>query len=98
MARKKDLASKLSGKQPGWRDTITSQQPAKQEPPKKEKTFKRKTYLLTPDLIDRIEALADDKRVGINELVRFLIETSIEQIEEGEIIIPTKPGKRRIAQ
>ncbi|MCP5095980.1 MAG: hypothetical protein GY943_10540 [Chloroflexi bacterium] len=109
--RKSQLAGKLGGKadpKPGWRDTIRLNQPQEQsveEPtpartthPVRRNKPKRKTYLLTPDLIERIEILADEERVGINELVRFLLSTSIELIETGQIEIPTAPGRRRISR
>ena len=109
--RKSQLAGKLGGRtdaKPGWRDTIRLNQPeepAYEEPtparptrPVRRNKPKRKTYLLTPDLIERIEILADEERVGINELVRFLLNTSIELIETGQIEIPTAPGRRRISR
>ena len=90
MARKNDLSSKLEsspGRQPGWRDTITgTQQPAPRRQKKvpqeeeQESPLKRKTYLLTPELIDQIASLAEEERVGINELVRFLLRSALEQI------------------
>ncbi|MBP8003202.1 MAG: hypothetical protein KA314_29185 [Chloroflexi bacterium] len=106
MARKKDLASKLSTPatgeaRPGWRDTITSGQPVafgltEPEPAQPESLLRRKTYLLTPDLIEQIEALADRERVGINELVRYLLGMALEQVDTGRLNVPTSPGKRRI--
>src|SRR5690606_6001212 len=36
----------------------------------------RKTYLLTPELVDHVADLAETERVGINELVRFLLRSS----------------------
>lgn len=115
MARKRDLADKLSqdsGARPGWRDAITG--PAREEEqeeerettkPKRQQSnrkgrspLKRKTYLLTPGLIDQIADLADQERVGINELVRYLLRSSLEMIETGELGIPTKPDTRRIVR
>ncbi len=106
MPRKKDLASKLSTPatgeaRPGWRDTITSGQPVsfstpEPEPVEPESLLRRKTYLLTPDLIDQIQALADRERVGINELVRYLLGMALEQVDTGRLNVPTSPGKRRI--
>ena len=53
--------------------------------------FVRKTYLLTPDLVQRVEALAKQERVGINELVRYLLDTVLTQIEAGETSLEKKP-------
>lgn len=111
MARKRDLASKLSGEapptgRPGWMETINPQvgqvpvtPPPPAEPVRKPRNrIRRKTYLLSGDLIERIEALADQERVGINELVRFLLAEAITQVEAGDLTIPTRPAKRRIAR
>lgn len=148
MARKRDLANKLSNEpapRPGWRDTIGPppvQQPERdgtvdeprgldnsgrgarsrssersrgaettrrrgtvvepapvqeqeEEDPQK---LKRKTYLLTQELIERIALLADQERVGINELVRFLLTEAVISVENGELEIPTGPAKRQIIQ
>lgn len=104
MARKKDLAGKLQGQEsttpnrPGWRETITAGQaplpPINEEEPANK--LKRKTYLIRAGMIDHIEDLAQQERVGINELVRFLLSAAIDQVEDGTLVIPTKPGKRRI--
>ena len=105
MARRKNqLADKLSGGQsparPGWRDTITvghtPTQPAVEHESDSTSSLKRKTYLLTDELIERVEVLAERERVGINELVRFLMGTSLELAETNQLEIPTRPGKRRI--
>ncbi len=101
MARKNQLADKLAegeaGTRPGWRDTITPGQP---EPTESKSTgrFKRKTYLLTPNIIQSIKELAEREQVGINELVRYMLIYVIEEVESGELPIPTAPGKRQIAQ
>ena len=112
MARKNDLSSKLqnaSESRPGWRDTITgARQPQTQTPrsrpspqPQQEERdspLKRKTYLLTPELIEQIAALAEAERVGINELVRFLLRSALDQVATDEMEIPTRPARRRIVE
>lgn len=122
MARKRDLADKLSGDnsaapRPGWRDTIgpppsqvTQRNEAvpvhtsraaghgkQQEEEENPNKLKRKTYLLTQDLIERIATLAEEERVGINELVRFLLTEAVIAIENGDMEIPTEPAKRQIS-
>lgn len=108
--RRSTLSDKLnptSEKRPGWRDTIRPSIPVEAEP---EDTIsvarvnranrdkpRRKTYLLLPDMIERIAILAEEERVGINELVRFLLSHSLDQIENGRLEIPTAPGRRRIS-
>lgn len=108
--RKQDLAGKIgsaanSGARPGWRDAITgSQQPETRRPafiqpepePEPANKLTRKTYLLYKGMIEEIETLADQEHVGINELVRFLLGSSLDQVYAGKLVIPTKPGRRRI--
>jgi len=60
--------------------------------------MKRKTYLLYTGMIEEIETLAEKERVGINELVRYLLAASLDQVYEGQLVIPTEPGQRQIAQ
>lgn len=108
--RKQDLASKLTperANRPGWADAVTGQPAAPAETrrpvfaqpePKPEETnkLKRKTYLLYPDMVQEIEALADQERVGINELVRYLLGVALDQIYNRQLDIPTQPGQRYI--
>lgn len=130
MARKRELASKLTGQnqeqpaRPGWRDAITglAREEAESPPPERgadqraaardrqEETARqtarrgrnnplmRKTYLLTPELVDHVADLAENERVGINELVRFLLRSSLELVENGELQIPTRPARRQIVR
>ena len=109
--RKNELADKLGSSpepRPGWRDTIISgqqpvdtaaSQPTQPTPTKRTRTKPksvRKTYLLPPALIQRIEITAEEERVGISELVNFLMTTSLDLIESGQIEIPTQTAKRKI--
>lgn len=95
---------------PGWRDTITgglqSEQTATRRPgfmdpepePEPANKIKRKTYLLYAGMIDEIAELAAQERVGINELVRYLLGMALDQVYEGVLKIPTQPGQRQITQ
>ncbi|MFW6096955.1 MAG: hypothetical protein ACOC9Z_02710 [Chloroflexota bacterium] len=60
--------------------------------------LQRKTYLLTPEMVEHVAALAEAERVGINELVRFLLRASLEMVETGELEIPTQPARRQIVR
>ncbi len=97
---------------PGWRDTIpggapsamsqpTVRQPdfvaAEPEPEPANKII-RKTYLLYAGMIEEIETLANQERVGINELVRYLLGSALDQVYSGDLTIPTRPGRRQIDQ
>ena len=101
--RKIQLADKLSGAPtempPGWRDTIVAPPAGAATPGRAvsaESLLQRKTYLLTPQLIVRVQTLAARERVGVNELVRYLLAYAVDEIETGRHVIPTQPGKRQI--
>ena len=111
--RKQELAGKISSRsdaRPGWRDTITGGQPVEQAAvrrpgfmeaapePEPANKIKRKTYLLYAGMIEEIETLAAQERVGINELVRYLLGAALDQVYEGKLTIPTQPGQRQIVQ
>lgn len=108
--RKQNFANKLTpGRKtrPGWEDTVTgspgasaeTRRPAfiQREPePVPTNKLKRKTYLFYPDMIEEIEAIAEQEHVGINELVRYLVGVALDQLYHQELDIPTKPDRRRI--
>ena len=110
--RKQNLAGKISSRsdaRPGWRDAITGgsqpdqaavRRPEFMEPepiPEPANKIKRKTYLLYAGMIEEIETLAAQERVGINELVRYLLGTALDQVYDNKLTIPTQPGRRQIA-
>ena len=82
--RKHDLASKLSNTQtPGWKEQIT---PAKT----KSASYIRKTYLVTPELIERIKSTSIREQVGQNELVRYLLTWALDRLDEGDHNLPVE--------
>jgi hypothetical protein len=52
-----------------------------------------RTYLLTPELVDRIDAAAERHHVGQSDLVRFLLSRSLLEVETGALEIPTRPAR-----
>jgi len=108
------ISTPSSSARPGWRDAITGggqpeqpavpvrrpsfTEPAPEPVPEPVNKMKRKTYLLYTGMIEEIETLAEKERVGINELVRYLLAASLDQVYEGQLVIPTEPGQRQIAQ
>lgn len=103
MARKKELTDKLAtqNERPGWRETITTGQAQPEQLKTTQITTSadilvRKTFLLTADLVTKLHGLAKSENVGVNELVRYLLGTTIEQVNSGQLKVPTKPSKRRI--
>ena len=109
-----DKISSRNDSRPGWRDAITggppveqteirrpgfmAQEPAPEPEPDPADKIKRKTYLLYAGMIEEIETLAAQERVGINELVRYLLGAALDQVYESDLAIPTQPGKRQITQ
>lgn len=75
----------------------TTTRTTRRKKPAKSSKYVRKTFLMTPDLIERLEETAEEERVGISELVRFLMINSLDMIENGELEIPTTEGKRTIS-
>ena len=53
--------------------------------------LQRKTFLVTQALIDRINRMAATHSVGQNEMVRYLLDWSLEQVESGQHTLPLKP-------
>lgn len=96
--RKADLSEKLGGEQPqGWRDQVgaeADQAPAKSDSAKAGQ-YLRKTYLLSPELVERIRTTAESEMVGQSELVRYLLSRGLSQIESGDHALPTKPVQQR---
>jgi hypothetical protein len=58
--------------------------------------YYRKTYLLTEDLIARIEQVANDHQVGISELVRWALGTMLEEVENGQREIPVTVEEKHV--
>jgi len=89
--RKRDLAAKFGGdthakQPPGWKEQIS---PAKL----KTETYIRKTYLISPELIERIKVTAEREQVGQNELVRYILAWALEQLDQGGLSLPVEVEK-----
>ena len=95
--RKQELSEKLATPAPqGWRDQVGRPSESVSEPDTATGGhYIRKTYLITPGLIDRIKGLADQERVGQNELVRYLLSFALEQVESGRHPLPAQPVQQR---
>ena len=57
--------------------------------------LKRKTFYLSDGLSARLTALAERERVGQSELVRYLLDFALREIEEGRHQLPAEPVDRR---
>jgi len=68
----------------------------KQQPASKAGRYYRKTYLLTEDLISRVKQVADQYRVGHSELVRWALQTILDEVEGGAREIPVIVEEKRV--
>jgi hypothetical protein len=72
----------------GWREQFDSDGQSEPAASQKRDTaragqFRRKTYLMSDDLIARIEKVAREQDVGINEMHRYLVMIALEAVEKG---------------
>lgn len=100
MASKKETKNLLTGKQKaqGWRDQFVDEQQQAEPAAVAEKTtprYRRKTYLMTDELIQRIEVQAEKARVGINEMNRYLLTMALDLIENGEHEVQVQTVQKR---
>ncbi len=79
---KKSLKSKLAAtdRPVSWKD----------QGEQKADKWRRKTYLLTDDLVARIQATQVDQGVPINEFIRFGLTYFLDQLDSGALELPTE--------
>jgi len=70
----------------------------KREPASKAGRYYRKTYLLTKELIERVKRVADKHKVGHSELVRWALQTILDEVEEGQREIPISVEEKRVIE
>ena len=68
------------------------------QPASKAGRYYRKTYLLTEELIDRVKQVADREKVGHSELVRWALQTVLDEVEEGTRQIPISVEEKRVIE
>lgn len=74
----------------GWANQFgDAPTPTDQEKPKGG-PLKRKTYLMTDDLITRLDATAKQYNIGINELVRYLCKHGLDELDTGTNKLPVR--------
>lgn len=89
MAKKTDTKGLLTGKPKaqGWRDQfaeVPQEEPDSTDDRKATLRYRRKTYLMTDELIRRIEVQAKRKGVGVNEMNRYLLTLALDLVESGK--------------
>ena len=68
----------------------------REKPTSRAGRYYRKTYLLTEDLIARVEQVANGHQVGLSELVRWALETVLEEVENGQREIPVTVEEKHV--
>jgi len=68
------------------------------QPASKAGRYYRKTYLLTEELIDRVKQVADGHKVGHSELVRWALQTILDEVEDGTRQIPISVEEKRVIE
>jgi hypothetical protein len=68
----------------------------RRHPASKAVRYYRKTYLLTQELIERVKKVANEQKVGHSELVRWALQTILDEVESGEREIPIAVEERRV--
>jgi len=66
------------------------------QPASKAGRYYRKTYLLTEELIDGVKRVAAQHQVGHSELVRWALQTILDEVEGGEREIPVIVEEKRV--
>lgn len=85
--KKQQTADALAPK--GWTNQIGVTAPAK--PVEEDKgALKRKTYLLSDELIKRLDDTAKDHGVGVSELLRYLVTHALDEVDSGTHKLPVK--------
>ena len=92
MSKRQETVDIFGGKLSG----IGSVGVQRQQPASKAGQYYRKTYLLTEELIARVKQVADEHRVGHSELVRWALQTILNEIQEGKREIPVTVEEKRV--
>ncbi len=93
MAKRQETVDIFGGKLSGIGTVTTPKHPAS-----KAGRYYRKTYLLTKELIERVKKVAEEQQVGHSELVRWALQTILDEVEKGEREIPISVREKRVIQ
>ena len=88
--RSNEISAALTGAEPAhsWKnqfsESVSAAQPTSNDQRSKTDGYKRKTYLMTEELIGRIEEQAQAHNVGVNEMARYCFDLALSLMETGE--------------
>lgn len=60
----------------------------KQVPPPYDQKYARRTYRVRDWMHEKLKAIAAEEGVGLNDLVRYILSTFIQEYEAGEVELP----------
>lgn len=67
-------------------------------PASKAGRYYRKTYLLTEELIEQVKQVADEQGVGHSELVRWALQTVLDEVAAGSRQIPVMVLEKKVIE
>ena len=59
-------------------------------PPPYDRKYTRRTYRITENIHQELKSVAEQEGVGLNDLVRYILSTFIQQYQAGEIDLPVE--------
>ena len=69
-------------------DFFAPTQETKRATPPYDQKYTRRTYRVTDELHSQLKEIARQKGIGLNDLVRYVFQTFIQQYNAGEIELP----------
>ncbi len=59
-------------------------------PPPYDRKYTRRTYRITEGIHQELKSIAEQEGVGLNDLVRYIMRTFVQQYRAGEIELPVE--------
>ena len=87
-SKKQQTADALKPK--GWANQFGDVPTAPGGPEPGKGKLQRKTYLMTDELISRLDATAKAHGIGVNELVRYLCKHGLDELDTGAHKLPVR--------
>lgn len=62
----------------------------KRAPPPYDRKYARHTYRVTDEIHEQLKEIAEQEGVGLNDLVRYILRTFVQEHEAGQIELPVQ--------
>ncbi|GEM_PF-2198843 len=62
----------------------------KRTPPPYDQKYTRRTYRITDELHEKLKQIAEREGVGVNDLVRYVLQTFVQDYHAGKIKLPVE--------